>query len=171
DTAAVGLPSGDATREMLVGVGDAAVVLFLEVVGERFRIGVATQPELLDELFALLIVGGGLEDLALFVVNDVAALLRRPPFVGAGELLLERLFLLGLVLVGEPGSLALARQILGIFLIILRGQACREQAENHSHAKAKYTPGKCSHHLAPLPWNRSRAWLHFKSLQAVKSSK
>jgi len=38
--AAIGLPAGDASREMFVGVGDAAVVLFLEFVFDGVRRGI-----------------------------------------------------------------------------------------------------------------------------------
>ena len=37
DAAAVGLPAGDTGSEVLVGVGDAAVVLFLEFVLDGVR--------------------------------------------------------------------------------------------------------------------------------------
>ena len=40
---------------MLIRVGDAAIMLFLELVFFRVRRGVAAQPELLDELLALFI--------------------------------------------------------------------------------------------------------------------
>ena len=55
DAAAVGLPAGNAGGVMLVGVGDAAVVLFLELVLDGVRRGIAAQPELLDELLALFV--------------------------------------------------------------------------------------------------------------------
>ena len=54
--AAVGLPAGLAGGKMLVGVSDAPVVLFAELVLWRVRIGVAAQPEVLDECVALLVV-------------------------------------------------------------------------------------------------------------------
>src|SRR6185312_12156857 len=56
---AIGLPSGQTGEgcEVFIGVCDAAIVLFLEfVLGSSGR-GIAAQPELLDKLFALLIVG------------------------------------------------------------------------------------------------------------------
>ena len=40
---------------MLVGIGDAAVVLFFEFVLFGIGRGVAAQPELLDELLALFV--------------------------------------------------------------------------------------------------------------------
>ena len=50
NASAVGFPAGDARSVMVVGVRDAAVVLFLELVLFGVRGGVAPQPELLDEL-------------------------------------------------------------------------------------------------------------------------
>ena len=55
DAAAIGLPAGDAGSVMLVGVSDAAVVLFLELVLYGVGSGIAAQPELLDELLALFV--------------------------------------------------------------------------------------------------------------------
>jgi len=57
DAAAVSFPAGDALvgREVLVGVSDAPVVLFLEGIFRRIRIGIAALPELLDELLALFV--------------------------------------------------------------------------------------------------------------------
>src|ERR1043165_8423429 len=80
--AAVGLPTGDARREILIGVGDAAVVLFLELVFHRVRGGVAAQPEVLDELLALFIGLQPLEGGALFIGDDVRDVLVEPLAVG-----------------------------------------------------------------------------------------
>ena len=65
--AAVGLPAGLAGGKVLVGVGDAAVVLFAEFVVRRVGIGVAAQPELLDEGVALFVVA---EDLKALVSSS-----------------------------------------------------------------------------------------------------
>jgi mannose/fructose/N-acetylgalactosamine-specific phosphotransferase system component IID len=54
--------------EVLVGIGDARVVLVLVFVVGRVGVGIAAQPEVLDELVALLIVGKVLEGLALLSV-------------------------------------------------------------------------------------------------------
>jgi putative intracellular protease/amidase len=64
DVAAVGLPARLAGGKVLVGVCDAPVVLFAELVLRRIRIGIAAQPELLDEGVALFIVAQALEGLA-----------------------------------------------------------------------------------------------------------
>jgi len=49
DVTAVGLPTGLASGKMLIGIGDAPVMLFAELVFRRIRIGVAAQPEILDK--------------------------------------------------------------------------------------------------------------------------
>ena len=53
--AAISLPSRNTRSIMLVGIGDAAIVLFFKLVVGQVRIGAAAQPELLDELFALFV--------------------------------------------------------------------------------------------------------------------
>jgi hypothetical protein len=73
--AAVGLPARLAGGKMLVGVGDAPVVLFAELVLRRIGVGIAPQPELLNEGVALLVVAQVLEGLALFVGDDVGHIL------------------------------------------------------------------------------------------------
>src|SRR5579864_1296506 len=82
DAAAVGLPAGDACGEVLVGVRDALVVLFFVFVLFGVRRGIATLPEGLDEVVALLVVGELFESSALFVGNDVDHVLIEPLFVG-----------------------------------------------------------------------------------------
>ena len=97
DAAAVRLPAGDAGGVPLVGVGDAAVVLFLVLVFLRVRRGIAAQPELLDELLALLVGGQALEGLALFVGDDVDDVFVQPLAVRSFQLLAELLFALPLL--------------------------------------------------------------------------
>ena len=80
--AAIGLPARLACCEMLVGVGDAAVVLFLELVLGRVGIRIAAQPEVLDEGLTLLIVRQALERLHLLVGDDPAHVLIQPLLVG-----------------------------------------------------------------------------------------
>jgi hypothetical protein len=54
---AIGLPAGNAGGEMLIGVGETAVVLFLEGVFRGFGMRVASVPEDFDGLFALFVGG------------------------------------------------------------------------------------------------------------------
>src|SRR5580658_10702389 len=89
DMTAIGLPSGLAGGEVLVGVGDAAVVLFAEFVVGRIGIWVAAKPELLDERVALFIVREIPKGLTLFVRNDVGDVLIEPCLVGALQLLTD----------------------------------------------------------------------------------
>ena len=67
DAAAIGLPSRDTRREPVVGVGDAAIMLFAEFVFFGVRSRIAAQPELLDELLALLVGGQRFESLPFLV--------------------------------------------------------------------------------------------------------
>lgn len=63
DVSAVGAPSGLTGGEVLIGVGDAGVVLFAELVVGGVGVGVAAEPELFDELVALFVVAELLEGL------------------------------------------------------------------------------------------------------------
>ena len=90
DVAAIRLPARLAGGKVLVGIGDAPVVLFAEFVLRRIRIGVAAQPELLDEGVPLLVVAQVLEGLALFVGDDPGHVLVQPGLVGALQLLPQR---------------------------------------------------------------------------------
>src|SRR5581483_2555601 len=78
NAAPVRLPSGDAGGKTLVGICDATVVLVLVLVFDGIGSGIATQPELLDELVALLVVGKLVKGGALLVRNDPADVLVQP---------------------------------------------------------------------------------------------
>ncbi len=78
---------------MFVGVGDAAVVLFLKIVVWQVGIAAATQPELLDELFALFVGIQLKEGIALFRRNDIGNILREPLPVSVVQLLQRALHL------------------------------------------------------------------------------
>src|SRR5262249_9119079 len=82
DAAAVGAPSRNARGEMLVGVGDAAVVFFLELVFDGIGSGIAPQPELLDELLAFFIVLQAAESRPFFISDDQCNVLAGPLIVG-----------------------------------------------------------------------------------------
>ena len=56
DVSAIRLPSWLSGCKVFIGIGDAPVMLFAEFVFGRVGIGVAAQPELLDEGVPLLIV-------------------------------------------------------------------------------------------------------------------
>ncbi len=118
DVPAIGLPSRLARRVMVVGILNAPVVLFAEFVVGGVGIGVAAQPELLDERLALLIVAQVLEGLPFFVGNDVGHILVEPGLVGALQFLPDFLLRLEFFLVG-----ALALQ--GIGFLVLAGGRCR----------------------------------------------
>ena len=100
DVAAIGLPARFAGRIVVVGILDAPIVLFAEFVVGRVGIGIAAQPELLDERLALFVVAQVLECLPLFVRDDVGHVLIEPGLVGAFQLLPDFLLRLELLLVG-----------------------------------------------------------------------
>src|SRR5579871_3201855 len=87
DAAAVGFPAGHCcVCEMLVGICDAAVVLFHEFVSRRAGGGVAALPELLYELPPLLVSLQALEGCALLVGDDVGYILIHPFGIGRLDL-------------------------------------------------------------------------------------
>ena len=54
DPAPIRIPAREATGEVVVGIGDPAVVLLLELVDHGARVGIPAAPELLDEILLLL---------------------------------------------------------------------------------------------------------------------
>src|SRR3954463_8340265 len=78
DTAAIGLPSRYSGGKVLVGVGDALVVLFFVFVLFGVGRGIATLPECFNEVVAFLIVGELLEGGTLFVSDDVGHVFVEP---------------------------------------------------------------------------------------------
>src|SRR5262249_7652360 len=90
--AAVGLPSRNARRKVLVGVGNTTVVLFLELVFDRVRSRIAALPEGFDELVALFVIRELLESRPLLVGNNPADILVQPLLVGTRNFLLKALF-------------------------------------------------------------------------------
>lgn len=87
---AIGSPTGDARGEMLIGVSNAAIVLFAEGILWRIGIGIATAPEFFDVLFAFFVVGEAEKGRALIGSDDVGDFLVEPIGIGSaffGELL------------------------------------------------------------------------------------
>src|SRR5208282_4708163 len=101
NVAAVGLPAGLAGGKVVVGVLDAPVMLLAKFVLRRIGIGVAAQPEVLDECLALFIVGQAHEGLALIVANNVGDVLIQPNFVGPLQFLPQSLLRLVPLLIAE----------------------------------------------------------------------
>ena len=83
---------------MLVGIGDALVILLAIFVFVSIRIGIAPAPEFLDEAFALVVGSEFLESLPLFVGDDVGDVLVQPVLVGFFQFRLNIARLLGRVL-------------------------------------------------------------------------
>jgi len=84
DPPAVCSPSLDPGGEILVGIGDASVMLFFKGVIRRTGIGIPPGPELLDKAFAFLLVFQVLEYASFFIRNDVDNILIKPFLVMVG---------------------------------------------------------------------------------------
>src|SRR6266850_2056729 len=96
--AAISLPAGNAGSVMLIGIGDALVVLLAIFVFVGVRIGIAPAPEFFDEALAL-VVGFQLpESFSLFVGDDVGDVFVQPVFVSLLKFRLYIAWLLGGVL-------------------------------------------------------------------------
>src|SRR4029077_15375713 len=137
--APVSSPPGYARGEPLIGVGDAAVMLFLELVLDRVRRGIAPLPECLYELLALF-VGLQLQECrALFIGNDVGDFLFKPFLVGSGELFFQllQIFLAFTVVVAFflPRVLLIVGRspILALILILSVGTRANRQQECPAH--------------------------------------
>src|SRR5689334_6143396 len=86
DAAAIRFPSGNARSVALVGIRDASVVLFLELVFYGVRSRVAAQPELFDELLALLVGVQPVEGRSFLIGDDVNDVFVQPLLVRRLEL-------------------------------------------------------------------------------------
>src|ERR1022692_1736762 len=101
NASAIRLPAGDSRSVMVVGVSDAPVVLFLELVLFGVRSGVAPQPELLDELFALFVRGEAMEGGLLLIGDDVDDVFVQPFLVWGFQLFAQFFVALALLFVGQ----------------------------------------------------------------------
>src|SRR5437588_11305312 len=81
DAAAIGLPSGNAGSEMLVGVSDALLIFLAILVFVGVGIGIAPPPKLLDKALALIVGLELLEGLPLFIGDYVSDVLFQPILV------------------------------------------------------------------------------------------
>ena len=130
-------PPGNARGEALIGVGDPAVVLFLEFVFDGVRRGIAPLPERLDELLALFIGLQLQERRALFIGNDVRDFLFQPFLIRGGEFFFElpQVFLALVVVLFLSGVLLfVGGSVVLIFVLVLsmgtraeRQQKCSAQ--------------------------------------------
>src|SRR5581483_744281 len=90
NTAAIGLPAGNAGREMFIGVCNAAVVFFFELVFNRVRSGVPPLPEGFNKLVALFVIGELFKSGTLFISDDPAHIFVEPLAIGLAYLDLQR---------------------------------------------------------------------------------
>src|SRR5262252_7825836 len=113
NASAVGVASAYACGIMLVRIGEAAIVFFLELVLRCIRCGIAPLPEVFNETVALRVVAQLLERRELFIGDDPAHILIQPLLVDFAHLLdlgslagralaIERI-VLGLALLGPTG--------------------------------------------------------------------
>ena len=133
DPPPVRLPPRPPRGEAFVGKGDAAVVLLLGLVVRGVRIGVPPEPELLDELIALVVGGQTLEGFLLFLADDVADVLLHP-----------------LLQVSVRGFRAQRFLALPVFLPVGQQQRCGEKEEKGQTAGQKPVPFPLDSHGAPL---------------------
>ena len=91
DPPAIGPPTLQAGRVLLIGVSDAPVIFFLELVLRVTGVGIAPLPEGLNELFPLIISGELLESTSFLVGNDVRDFFIEPLLIGALHFFLHRL--------------------------------------------------------------------------------
>src|SRR5579871_6809999 len=143
DAAAVGLPSRNSRSEMLVRVGDAAVVLFLELVFQRVGCRIAPQPELFDELLALFVRLKTLERGALLIGDDVEHILAQPLPVRSLEIFAEFLFFFLLLFFGKRlGYCFAGGRSRGRFLV--RRRQYHSTHQNHQ-GTTEYRKTRCGH--------------------------
>src|SRR5262245_22124711 len=81
DAPAICFPPRDTAGVFLVGISDALIIFFTILIRIGIGIGIAPHPELLDELFALLVSRQKVEGLALFIIDDPANIFVNPAFV------------------------------------------------------------------------------------------
>jgi len=90
DAAAICPISGDARRKVLVRVGKALIVLFLEFVLGRARVWIAVFPKGYDELVALPIRCEPIEVVTFFLGDDPAYVLVKPLLVDFWKAVVDR---------------------------------------------------------------------------------
>ena len=112
DAATIRIPAFDARVEVVVGVGDPAVVLLLEFIEGRSRVRVPAAPELLDEGVPFGVGAQVVEDLLLFVRDDVDDVLSQP-LLEVVLLLLHPLALIALLGLLRPFPLLFGLPVLG----------------------------------------------------------
>src|SRR5262249_48105127 len=152
--AAIGLPAGDSGCVALIGVRDAAVVFFLELVFDGVGRGVAAQPEMLDELLTLFFRLEALAGRALLIRDDVSDLFVQPVAVRRFQLLAEPLFFLFTLLLGHRPRDSFACRLSGLLLVLI-ALLGRRQAHQYRHRYAGYREAR-SLHNAPEAVNYFR---------------
>jgi len=94
DMTAVGLPSRLACGKVLVGIGDAGIVLFAKLIVRGVRVRIASQPEVLDERIPFFVIAQVFERLQLGIRDDPVNVLVDPLLIDAVQFALDFLLLL-----------------------------------------------------------------------------
>ena len=153
DASPIGAPAGNTGSEPLVGVCDAAIMLFLELIFDRVRSGVAALPEGLNELLALFVRLQLQERGALFIADDVGDFFLQPLLVGGIEFLLELFQVFRLVLRLIAFFLSGIRLRAGgsiLFFLLLGMQPERQEQSSAKHNKQRNTAQAVHKHPSPL---------------------
>src|ERR1700694_1382289 len=85
NAAAIRLPARNAGSKVLVGIGNAFVILLFEFVLISVGIRIATTPELFNEALSFLVSLNFFECLSLIICNDVNNVFLQPVFVSFFE--------------------------------------------------------------------------------------
>jgi hypothetical protein len=101
DAAAVCFLAGNARSKVHVSKGKAAITLFLNCVGWRFRFGIPSVPKKLYELLAVFVCGKAQKSPALIFRNDLGDFVAQPRTISRPQFVTNILWpLLGFLLVG-----------------------------------------------------------------------
>ena len=98
---AIGLPAGLPSGEVLVCVGNPAIMLFPEFIFGRIRTGIPALPECLDKRIAFFVVAQVLEGREFLVRDDPADIFIHPLLVRAVKLVLQVFILLKTLFIRE----------------------------------------------------------------------
>src|SRR5262245_14719597 len=93
DAPAISLPPRDTASVFLVWISDSLIIFLAILVYISIGIGIAPEPELLDELFALFIRLENIERLAFFIIDDPTNIFINPAFVDGFDNFIGSFFL------------------------------------------------------------------------------
>ena len=121
---AIRFPAGNTTGEIFIRVSNALVIILAVFVDVGVGIGITAEPELLNELFALIIRFQGLKGTALFIRNDVQHIFIHPFFVNTAQCFFSAGFFLFFA------ALVLFFLLFGVFVLCEDRERRSEQDQN-----------------------------------------